>query len=64
MGNVLKYKEYLGSINYSKEETLFFGKIRGINDLVTYEGESKEELEMAFKEAVEDYLKSMEKLRK
>ena len=35
---------------------IFFGKIEGINDLVTFEGESVKKLKKAFEEAVEDYL--------
>jgi predicted HicB family RNase H-like nuclease len=35
---------------------VFHGKIRGINDWVTFEGNSLKELKIAFKDAVEDYL--------
>ena len=35
---------------------MFFGKIEGINDLVTFEGKTVNKLIKAFYEAVEDYL--------
>ncbi|KOH44984.1 type II toxin-antitoxin system HicB family antitoxin [Sunxiuqinia dokdonensis] len=52
MKNVLTYKGFIGSVNYSADDRLFFGKIEGINDLVTFEGTSVDELENAFKEMV------------
>ena len=54
--NTLKYKGYIGSVSYSEPDKVFFGQIEGINDLVTYEGESVQELTASFHEAVEDYL--------
>lgn len=54
--NTLKYKGYIGSVNYSEPDKVFFGKLEGIDDLVNYEGESVKEITDAFHEAVEDYL--------
>ncbi len=56
MNNTLKYGEYLGSVEYSSEDNCLYGKILGINDLVTFEGYSIAELNKAFQEAVDDYL--------
>ena len=56
MKNILKYKNLLGSVNYSSADEILFGKIEGINDLVTFEGKSVAEFKKAFQEAVEDYL--------
>lgn len=50
------YKGYIGSIHYSKEDKVFHGKIEGIKDLVTYEAESEEDLENAFKKSLDEYL--------
>lgn len=52
----LEYQGYTGSIEYSKEDKLFFGKILGIKSLISYEGTTGPELEADFKEAVDDYL--------
>lgn len=54
--NTLTYKGYIGSVNFSDKDNLFFGKIEGINGLVNFEGESVSELRKAFQEAVDDYL--------
>ena len=54
--NTMTYKGYIGSVNYSDKDHVFFGKIEGINGLVNFEGESVKELTDAFHEAVDDYL--------
>ena len=56
MNNVLEYKSYIGTIEFSADDNCFFGKIIGINDLVSFEGSSVEEIRTAFTEAVDDYL--------
>jgi predicted HicB family RNase H-like nuclease len=54
--NMLKYKDFYGSVEYSDDDECFFGKIVGISDLVTFEGDSIASLQNAFTEAVEDYI--------
>lgn len=54
--NTLTYKGYMGSVNFSEKDSVFFGKIEGIDGLVNFEGESVKELTSAFHEAVDDYL--------
>jgi len=54
--NTLEYKKFVGSVNFSEEDDVFFGKIEGINALVTFEGQTVAGLKKAFKEAVADYL--------
>ncbi|MDY4043920.1 MAG: type II toxin-antitoxin system HicB family antitoxin [Marinifilaceae bacterium] len=54
--NTLSYKGYIGSVAFSEQDNIFFGKIEGINGLVNFEGESVKELTEAFHEAVDDYL--------
>lgn len=54
--NTLTYKGYIGSVCFSEKDSVFFGKIEGINALVNFEGESVQELKKAFNEAVDDYL--------
>jgi predicted HicB family RNase H-like nuclease len=55
--NTLKYKDYIGSISYSAEDEVFYGKIEHINDLITFESMNAHELKHAFQEAVDDYIK-------
>lgn len=54
--NTLKYKGFIGSVAFSEEDNVFFGKLEGINGLVNFEGDSVSELTEAFHEAVDDYL--------
>lgn len=56
MTNQIKYKEFIGSVNFSMEDEVFYGKIEGINDLVTFEGDNVTDLKSAFEEAVDDYI--------
>ena len=56
MKKTLEYNGYLGSISFDSEDMIFFGKIEGINDLVSYEADSISGLQLAFQKAVDDYL--------
>ena len=53
----LHYRGFTGSIEYSKEDHLYYGKVLGIKDLVSYEGTSKSELFLDFRGAVNDYIR-------
>ena len=53
---MLNYKGFIGSVAFSEEDNVFFGKIEGIDGLVNFEGSSVEELKEAFHEAVDDYV--------
>ncbi len=64
MKNYLEYNGYIGTLEFSADDKIFFGKIQGINDLVTFEGSSVAELEASFKEAIEDYLETCKLLNK
>ncbi|HMS69805.1 MAG: type II toxin-antitoxin system HicB family antitoxin [Saprospiraceae bacterium] len=52
----LEYKGYTGTIEYSHEDQLFYGKVIGIKSLISYEGATGPELEADFKESIDDYL--------
>lgn len=56
MNNTFEYKGYIGSIEFSEEDTLFFGKVMGIRSLISYEGKNADELISDFHSAVDDYL--------
>ena len=53
----LHYRGFTGSIEYSKEDNLYYGKVLGIKDLISYEGTSKSELFLDFRGAVNDYIR-------
>lgn len=52
----LNYKGYTGSIEYSPEDSMLYGKVIGIKGLIAYEGGTGKLLEEDFKLAVENYL--------
>ncbi len=56
MKDMMSYKGYLGSVHYSDDDQVFFGKIEYIKSLVNYEGTDVVNLKRSFEEAVDDYL--------
>ncbi|MCD8018259.1 MAG: type II toxin-antitoxin system HicB family antitoxin [Clostridiales bacterium] len=60
MNNTINYKGYVGSVEFSEPDGIFFGKVMGIRALVSYEGETAKELIEDFHGAVDDYLEMCE----
>ena len=58
MNNTIQYKGYVGSVEFSEEDGIFYGKVMGIRSLISYEGESAAELLNDFHCAVDDYLET------
>lgn len=56
MNNILEYKGYNGTVEYSADDNILFGKVIGIKSLISYEGDSVETLKADFEAAVDDYL--------
>ena len=56
MKNTMEYKGYTGSVEYSDEDGIFFGKVQFIRALISYEGSNAEELRKDFHDGVDDYL--------
>ena len=56
MSNTMEYKGYIGSVEFSESDSLFYGKVLGIRALVSYEGANGGELVEDFHSAVDDYL--------
>ena len=56
MNNTMEYKGYIGSVEFSSEDTVFFGKVLGIRSLISYEGKDAKGLVSDFHSAVDDYL--------
>lgn len=64
MSNTIEYNDYIGSIEYSSEDRYFFGKIEMIDDLVTFEATSVDELEENFKAVVDEYILTCKELNR
>lgn len=56
MSNTMEYKGYVGSVEFSEEDGLFFGKVMGLRALLSYEGNTAAELVADFHAAIDDYL--------
>lgn len=56
MKNYLEYKGYRARVEFDYESHVLFGKIDGIQDLVTFESDSAKNIELEFQNAVDDYL--------
>lgn len=54
--NTLEYKGYAGTVEFSASDNILFGNVIGINGLISYEGESVQELRENFEASVDDYL--------
>ena len=44
MKNTIEYKGYIGSVEFSETDKVFFGKVMGIRTLISYEGTTAQEL--------------------
>ena len=53
---MLNYKGYSGQINYDGEARIFHGEVIDTRDIITFQGKSVDEIEMAFRESIDDYL--------
>lgn len=60
MKKIMEYKGYTGSIEFSKEDNVFYGKILNIRGLITFEADTLKALPAAFRDSVDDYLKDCE----
>jgi predicted HicB family RNase H-like nuclease len=56
MNNIIEYKGYVGSVEFSENDGLFYGKVQGIRSLISYEGTNASELIADFHGAIDDYL--------
>ena len=56
MKNIMEYKGYIGSVEFSEEDLVFFGKVLGIRSLISYEADNAKSLVQDFHNAVDDYL--------
>lgn len=51
---MLEYKGYVGTVE--ADEGAFVGRVAGLRDVITFEGETFPEIERAFRESIDDYL--------
>ncbi|MGY2377768.1 hypothetical protein ACW9IB_25010 [Pseudomonas sp. SDO524_S393] len=56
MNRPLKYQCHSGSVETSVEDNCLYGRLLHIDALVSYEGQNRKELEIAFRQAVDDFI--------
>ncbi len=61
MKDIMKYKDYYGSVHFDSEALIFYGELEFIRALVSYEGTNAVGIKKAFEEAVDDYLEMCRK---
>ena len=61
MKNILRYKEYVGSVEISETDGFLFGRVLGIQEKVTYQAVRADELVKNFHQAVDMYLEQCKK---
>jgi predicted HicB family RNase H-like nuclease len=54
----MRYKGYSARVEYSDEDECFVGRVAGLRDIITFHGESVDEVRQAFKEALDFYLET------
>lgn len=52
----MKYKGYTGVVEFDDESKVLFGRVIGLRDVITFQGESVAEVVQAFHDSVDDYL--------
>ena len=56
MSDFIEYKGYQGSVEYSAEDDILYGKVQFIKSLLMYEGETLHELKEMFHQVIDEYL--------
>ncbi len=64
MSSFMIHNGYSARIEYDDADGIFFGRIAGIRDGVTFHADNVDDLKAAFREAVEDYIETCRRIGK
>jgi predicted HicB family RNase H-like nuclease len=64
MSGILQHRGYAARAEFDADDQLFVGRIAGINDIVSFHADSVAGLVAAFREAVDDYLETCDRIGK
>ena len=53
---MIEYKGYHGDFSFDEEAGFFHGEVVGTRDVITFQGQSVEELHKAFRDSIDAYL--------
>jgi predicted HicB family RNase H-like nuclease len=62
--STMNYNGYAARIEYDDADGIFYGRIAGIRDGVTFHADNVSDLRAAFHEAVDDYIETCTKIGK
>lgn len=54
--DMMEYKGYLAKVEFDNEDNIFHGEVMNLRDVITFQGQTVNELRQTFEESVEDYL--------
>ena len=52
----MEYKGYSAKVEFDENANIFHGEVINLRDVVTFEGETVDQLRQAFQDSVDDYL--------
>jgi len=52
----MEYKGYIGKVEFDDDADIFHGEVINLRDVITFQGDSVEEIRQAFRDSVDDYL--------
>jgi predicted HicB family RNase H-like nuclease len=61
---MIEYKGYQGVFEFDPSLDVFHGRVAGLQDVVTFQGRSLDELRLEMEESIEDYLELCEEAGK
>ena len=53
---MMEYKGYIGDVRFDADASIFHGEVINTRDVITFQGQSVDELVAAFHSSVDDYL--------
>jgi predicted HicB family RNase H-like nuclease len=53
---MMEYRGYIAAVEFDDDAGIFHGEVINLRDVITFEGESVQELRQAFQDSVDDYL--------
>ncbi len=57
---MMKYKDYIGQVDFDEEAEIFYGEVINTRDVITFQGRTAKALKQAFIDSVDDYLEFCE----
>ena len=53
---MMEYKNFIGVVEYDADAKIFHGDVINARAVITFQGTSAEEIELAFRNSIDDYL--------